>query len=146
MCNCNFVTFAPAARCNGNVVIGDNVHIGSGAIIKNGLPNKPLIIGSNVVVGAGAVVTKNVKKNTTVIGNPAKNYNDNELAPIFKKEIDKVKIIQSGKVNYWTGLECKKFEEEFANYFGLNYCITVANASLGLEAAVLSLKLKKMMR
>ena len=61
-----------------------------------------------------------------------------------KKEIDKVKkIIQSGKVNYWTGLECKKFEKEFAKYFGLNYCITVANASLGLEAAVLSLKLKK---
>ena len=68
----NFVTFAPAVRCNGNVVIGDNVHIGSGAIIKNGLPNKPLIIGSNVVVGAGAVVTKNIKKNTTVVGNPAK--------------------------------------------------------------------------
>ncbi len=68
----DFVTFAPSAKCNGNVIIGDNVYIGSGAIIKNGLPDKPLIIGSNVVIGAGAVVTKNVKKNTTIIGNPAK--------------------------------------------------------------------------
>ena len=33
-----------------------------------------------------------------------------------KKEIDKVKkIIQSGKVNYWTGLECKKFEKNLQN-------------------------------
>ncbi len=60
-----------------------------------------------------------------------------------KKEIDKVsKIIKSGKVNYWTGSECKNFEKEFEKYFGINYCISVANASLGLEAAVLSLDLK----
>ncbi len=68
----DFVTFAPSAKCNGNVIIGDNVHLGSGSIIKNGQPNKPLIIESNVIIGAGSVVTKNIKKNTIVVGNPAK--------------------------------------------------------------------------
>ncbi len=68
----DFVTFAPGAKCNGNVVIGDNVHLGSGSVIKNGTSKKPIIIGSNVVVGAGAVVTKNITKNSVVTGNPAK--------------------------------------------------------------------------
>ena len=65
--------------------------------------------------------------------------------PYFsKEEIKKVsQVIKSGKVNYWTGEECKKFEKEFSKYMGLNYCISVANASLGLEAALLSLNLKK---
>ena len=57
-------------------------------------------------------------------------------------EIKKVsKVIKSGRVNYWTGDECKKFEQEFANYFGVKYCIAVANASLGLEASVAALNL-----
>ena len=58
--------------------------------------------------------------------------------PYFsKEEIKKVsQVIKSGKVNYWTGEECKKFEKEFSKYMGLNYCISVANASLGLEAAL----------
>ena len=68
----NYVTFAPGVKCNGNVVIEDNVYVGSGAIIKNGTPNKKLIIGKNSIVGAGAVVTKNVKPNSIVVGNPAK--------------------------------------------------------------------------
>ena len=35
-----------------------------------------------------------------------------------KKEIDAVsKILSSGKVNYWTGNECKNFEKEFSDYF-----------------------------
>ena len=68
----DFVTFAPGAKCNGNVRIGDNVFLGCGSIIKNGTPHKPIKIGSNVIIGAGAVVTKDIKKDTVVIGNPAK--------------------------------------------------------------------------
>ena len=31
------------------------------------------------------------------------------------KAIQKIgPLLKSGKVNYWTGLECKKFEEEFS--------------------------------
>lgn len=66
------VTFAPAVKCNGNVVIEDDVYIGTGAIIKQGRPGKPLVIGKGAVVGMGAVVTKNVPPGITVIGNPAK--------------------------------------------------------------------------
>jgi acetyltransferase-like isoleucine patch superfamily enzyme len=68
----NFVTFAPCVKCNGNVIIEDNVYIGTGAIIKQGTINNPLIIGKNSVIGAGSFVTKNVDPNTTVVGNPAK--------------------------------------------------------------------------
>ncbi|AMO56415.1 acetyltransferase [Endozoicomonas montiporae] len=68
----DFVTFAPSVKCNGNVVIKDNVYIGTGAIIKQGKPGRPIIIGEGAVVGMGAVVTKNVPAGVTVIGNPAK--------------------------------------------------------------------------
>lgn len=68
----DFVTFAPAVKCNGNIVIEDHAYIGAGAIIKQGKPGKPLVIGRGAVVGMGAVVTKDVAAGTTVIGNPAK--------------------------------------------------------------------------
>ena len=33
------------------------------------------------------------------------------------KEVKKIStILKSGKVNYWTGEECRNFEEEFASY------------------------------
>jgi sugar O-acyltransferase (sialic acid O-acetyltransferase NeuD family) len=67
----DFVTFAPAVKCNGNIVIEDHVYIGTGAILKQGKPGKPLIIGKGAVVAAGAVVTKNVPAGVTVFGNPA---------------------------------------------------------------------------
>ncbi len=68
----DFVTFSPGVICNGNVTIGDNVFVGSGAVIRNGTKERPLKIGRNAVIGMGAVVTKDVKSNTTVVGNPAK--------------------------------------------------------------------------
>lgn len=68
----NYVTFAPAVQCNGNVVIEDHAYIGTGAIIKQGSPDKPLVVGKGAVVGMGAVVTKSVPAGVTVVGNPAK--------------------------------------------------------------------------
>jgi sugar O-acyltransferase (sialic acid O-acetyltransferase NeuD family) len=68
----NFVTFAPGVRCNGNVHIEDEAYIGSGAIIRQGTPSKPLTIGKRAFVGMGAVVTKDVPAGATVIGNPAR--------------------------------------------------------------------------
>lgn len=66
------VTFAPAVRCNGNIVIEDHAYIGTGAVIKQGSPDKPLVIGKGAVVGMGAVVTKDVPPGATVVGNPAR--------------------------------------------------------------------------
>jgi len=68
----NYVTFAPRVSCNGNVNIEDHVYIGTGAILKQGTPDKPLVIGKGAVVGMGAVVTKDVPPGVTVVGNPAR--------------------------------------------------------------------------
>lgn len=68
----DYVTFAPRVCCNGNVHIGDFAYIGTGAVIKQGTPDKPLIIGAGATVGMGAVVTKDVAPGAVVMGNPAK--------------------------------------------------------------------------
>ncbi|KRW64515.1 acetyltransferase [Pseudomonas sp. TTU2014-096BSC] len=68
----DYVTFAPGVKCNGNVVIEDYAYVGTGAIIKQGRPGKPLRIGKGAVVGMGAVVTKDVAEGVVVVGNPAK--------------------------------------------------------------------------
>ncbi len=68
----DFVTFAPRVMCNGNVHIEDHAYIGTGAVLKQGTPDKPLVIGRGAVVGMGAVVTKSVPAGVTVVGNPAR--------------------------------------------------------------------------
>ncbi|MFC7378164.1 acetyltransferase [Brevundimonas sp. GCM10030266] len=68
----DFVTFAPKVACNGNVHIEDDVYVGTGAVLRQGTPGKPLRIGKGAVIGMGAVVTKDVPPGVTVIGNPAR--------------------------------------------------------------------------
>lgn len=68
----DYVTFAPGVKCNGNIHIEDHAYIGTGAVIKQGTPDKPLVIGKGAVVGMGAVVTKSVPPGVTVVGNPAR--------------------------------------------------------------------------
>ena len=53
------------------------------------------------------------------------------------------KILKSGKVNYWTGSECKSFEKEFSALFNSNYSIALANGSVALSAAYKALSLNK---
>lgn len=65
------VTFSPSVKCNGNVIVEDNVYIGTGVIIHQGKLNKPLRIGKGAVIAAGSVVTKSVPIGMTVFGSPA---------------------------------------------------------------------------
>ncbi len=71
----DYVTFAPSVKCNGNVHVEDHAYIGTGAVLKQGTPDKPLVIGAGAIIGMGAVVTKDVPPNTVVVGNPAKPLN-----------------------------------------------------------------------
>lgn len=68
----DYVTFAPAVKCNGNVWIDDHAYIGAGAVIRQGAPGRPLKIGAGAVVGMGAVVTRDVSPGAVVVGNPAR--------------------------------------------------------------------------
>lgn len=68
----DYVTLSPGAKCNGNVIIKDEVFVGSGAIILNGTPKNPLVIGKCSIIGAGAVVTKSVSPYSIIVGNPGR--------------------------------------------------------------------------
>ena len=60
------------------------------------------------------------------------------------KSIQKIgPMLKSGKVNYWSGNEGKKFEKEFSNYLGNKYSVALSNGSVALEIALKALKLKK---
>lgn len=47
-----------------------------------------------------------------------------------------VKVLKSGKINYWTGKECSLFEKEFADFVGTKYAISLANGTVALELAL----------
>ena len=53
------------------------------------------------------------------------------------------KVLKSGRVNYWTGNECKDFEKEFSNYHKVKHSLTVSNGSVALEISLQALNLKK---
>jgi dTDP-4-amino-4,6-dideoxygalactose transaminase len=46
------------------------------------------------------------------------------------------RVLRSGRTNYWTGTECKGFEEEFAAYHGVEHAVALANGTLALELAL----------
>src|SRR5215471_6394871 len=48
-------------------------------------------------------------------------------------------VLRSGKVNYWTGDEGLRFEEEFARYVGCKHAVAVANGTVALELALRAL-------
>ena len=48
-------------------------------------------------------------------------------------------VLQSGKVNYWTGEEGRRFEVEFSAYCGARYGLAVASGTAALEMALYAL-------
>ena len=53
------------------------------------------------------------------------------------------RVLASGNVNTWTGKETSSFESEFASWCGSSHSIAMANGSLALSAAYLSIGLGK---
>lgn len=52
---------------DGKLIIGNNVTIGTGAIVLG-----KVYIGDNSIIGAGAVVLQDMPPNVLIVGNPAK--------------------------------------------------------------------------
>lgn len=50
-----------------------------------------------------------------------------------------VRVLRSGRINYWTGQEGRLFEQEFADFAGCRYAVAVANGSVALELALYAL-------
>jgi dTDP-4-amino-4,6-dideoxygalactose transaminase len=54
-----------------------------------------------------------------------------------QEELDAaVAVLRSGKINYWTGEEGRRFEEEFAAFIGCRYAVALSNGSVALELAL----------
>jgi len=64
--------------------------------------------------------------------NPWPYYEEDEVKAVMA-------CLQSGKVNYWTGEQCRKFEEEYASFVGVNHAVALANGTLALELALYAL-------
>jgi dTDP-4-amino-4,6-dideoxygalactose transaminase len=59
-----------------------------------------------------------------------------------QEEIEAVtRTLQSGKVNYWTGNECRSFESEFAQFCNTKHAIALANGTLALDLALKALNI-----
>src|SRR5438552_1842617 len=52
-----------------------------------------------------------------------------------------VRVLRSGRVNYWTGEEGRLFEQDFARVVGTRHAIAVANGTVALELALYALKI-----
>ena len=141
----DFVSIGPNATLSGGVVVGPLCMLGAGCIILPGVT-----IGEKARIGAGAVVTKNVRAGDTVVGCPAKPVPSKNITPSLQPSLSKApwpyfgkdetnavnEVLTSGKVNYWTGDEGRKFENEFATYLGVEHAIAVANGTVAIELAL----------
>ncbi|MFK5893067.1 MAG: DegT/DnrJ/EryC1/StrS aminotransferase family protein [Pseudomonadota bacterium] len=59
-----------------------------------------------------------------------------------QEEADAVSaVLLSNKVNYWTGIHVREFEQEFATFTQSKYAIAVANGTVALELALRALNI-----
>ena len=60
------------------------------------------------------------------------------------EELDAVsRVLLSNEVNYWTGVECRNFEREFADFVGTEYAVAVSNGTTALDLALVALDLNR---
>ncbi len=85
------------------IIIGDNVYIGTRALIMPGVT-----IGNNCIVAAGSIVTKDIPNNSLVAGVPARIIKTSE--EYFKKA-----QMESLKLGHLNG---KEKDDALKNYYG----------------------------
>lgn len=54
-----------------------------------------------------------------------------------------MRVLRSGKVNYWTGTEGMQFEKEFAEYTGCRYAVAVSNGTVALELSLKAMGIRE---
>jgi dTDP-4-amino-4,6-dideoxygalactose transaminase len=62
---------------------------------------------------------------------PWPHYDEDEIAAVSD-------VLRSGKVNYWTGDECRAFERTYAQATRRHHAIALANGTLALELALMA--------
>lgn len=72
------------------------------------------------------------EQTNTEILSPWPFYDEDEIEAVKK-------VMLSGKVNYWTGDECKRFEEAYAEYVNVKHAIALSNGTVALELALYGL-------
>lgn len=50
-------------------------------------------------------------------------------------------VLLSNRVNYWTGVECREFEKEFAAWVGTRHAVALTNGTLALDLALKALNI-----
>lgn len=95
----------------GRVVIGDNVFIGTKAVILPGVK-----IGSNVVIGAGTIVSRDVPDNSICVGNPAKVVGTYEDFVKKNSDLHKKTLVQNTAVRNKT----KEEKQQMIDYLKEN--------------------------
>jgi hypothetical protein len=60
---------------------------------------------------------------------PWPSFSDEEIAAATR-------VLESGRVNYWTGDEGRQFEAEFATFVGCKHAVALANGTVALELAL----------
>lgn len=84
--NCNISHFVTIGSNHGKAaVIGDNCYIGPNVCLV-----EDVIVGEHVVIGAGAVVTKNIPNNTKAIGVPARNIPNKSPKNYIQNQLESV--------------------------------------------------------
>jgi acetyltransferase EpsM len=63
----NFSSAGPGAVTGGNVVVGEQSHLGLGCVVKD-----QINISKNTIIGSASLVNKNCEKNSIYFGTPAK--------------------------------------------------------------------------
>ena len=68
-----------------------------------------------------------------------------ESWPQFDQEEQEavIKVLKTGKVNYWTGSECKDFESQFSKFCNVKFALCLVNGSIALESSYEAIGLQK---